>query len=88
MKKKKYISFSELKNISFPVIIEKGDDGFYTVECSLFQGCYSQGKTIDSALKNIREVIELCLDEEENQKILHTYTPHEVSLHTIRFDSH
>jgi len=29
------------------------------VECPLFRGCYTQGKTLDEALKNIKEVIEL-----------------------------
>ena len=42
-----------------PVFIEKDEDGFYVVECPLFEGCYSQGKTLDEALRNIREVIPL-----------------------------
>jgi len=49
-----------------PIIIEKDEDGFYTVECPIFSGCYSQGRTIDEALTNIREVIDLSLEEEEN----------------------
>lgn len=44
-----------------PVIVEKDEDGFYVVECPVFSGCYTQGKTIDEALKNIHEVIEICL---------------------------
>lgn len=49
-----------IANKQFPVIIEKDEDGFYVVECPIFRGCYSQGKTLDEALKNIREVIALC----------------------------
>jgi predicted RNase H-like HicB family nuclease len=30
----------------------------------LFQGCRSYGKTIDDALSNIQEAIELCLEEQ------------------------
>ena len=45
------------KTHQLPIIIEKDEDGFYAVECPIFSGCYSQGKTIDDALKNIREVI-------------------------------
>jgi predicted RNase H-like HicB family nuclease len=71
------------KNKQFPVFVEKDEDGFYVVECPLFRGCYSQGKTLDEALKNIREVIELCLEEKENLEILKWYRPLEVSLHTI-----
>ena len=75
--------FAKIKNLPFPVVVEKDEDGFYVVECPVFRGCYSQGKTVDEALKNIREVIELCLEEKENQKIAQSYKPKEVSIHTI-----
>ena len=71
------------KNKQFPVFVEKDQDGFYVVECPLFKGCYSQGQTLDEALKNIKEVIELCLEEKENKEILKWYHPQEISLHTI-----
>ena len=67
----------------FPLFVEKDEDGFYVVECPLFEGCYAQGKTIDQALKNIREVIGLILEEKDSRKILHSYRPREISLHTI-----
>ena len=66
-----------------PLIIERGEDGFYVVECPLFDGCYTQGKTIDEALRNIREVIELILEEKKAREILKNYNPEEVSIHTI-----
>lgn len=71
------------RNKQFPVFVEKDEDGFYVVECPLFKGCYSQGKTLDEALENIREVIDLCLEEKENVEILKWYRPLEISLHTI-----
>ena len=66
-----------------PLVIEKDEDDFYVVECHLFEGCYAQGKTLDEALKNIREVIELILEEKNNRYILRSYNPREISLHTI-----
>ena len=48
----------------FPIVIEQDVDGFFIVSCPLFQGCRSYGKTIDDALSNIKEVIELCLEEQ------------------------
>ena len=66
-----------------PIFIEKGEDGFYVVECPLFEGCYSQGKTIDEALKNIRDVIKLIIAEKDTREVLRQYHPKEVSLHTI-----
>ncbi|MDP2300928.1 MAG: type II toxin-antitoxin system HicB family antitoxin [Ignavibacteria bacterium] len=66
-----------------PLFVEKDEDGYYVVECPLFDGCYAQGKTIDAAIKNIREVIELILEEQENRKLLQSYKPQEFSLHTL-----
>lgn len=66
-----------------PLLVEKGESGFYVVECPLFEGCYAQGKTIDEALRNIREVIALILEEKKAREILESYRPQEVSLHTI-----
>lgn len=58
------------KHMSLPVIVEKDEDGFYVVECPLFSGCYSQGKTLDKAIANIKEVISLCLEESDNQQLI------------------
>ena len=66
-----------------PLIVERSEDGFYVVECPLFEGCYTQGKTLDEALKNIREVIHLILKDKENSQTLNHYHPLELSLHTI-----
>ena len=74
---------AKYRGLPLPLFVEKGDDGFYVVECPVLEGCYTQGKTIDEALRNIREVIELVLEEKENQKILKNYRPKELSLHTI-----
>lgn len=49
---------------SYPVIIEQDQSG-YVVSCPVFKGCYSQGNTIDEALNNIKEAIELCIDDDE-----------------------
>ncbi len=37
-----------------PIIVEKDEDGFYVVECPLLKGCYTQGKSLDEALKKQR----------------------------------
>jgi predicted RNase H-like HicB family nuclease len=66
-----------------PLLMELGEDGLYVVECPLFEGCYSQGKTIDEALRNIREVIAMILEEGKGKDTLRNYHPAEISLHTI-----
>ena len=57
-----------MKKLHVPIIIEIDEDGFYIVSCPLFKGCHSFGKTIDEALHNIREVIEMCLEEEKPEE--------------------
>jgi predicted RNase H-like HicB family nuclease len=74
---------SKYHNIHLPIFVEKDEDDFYIVECPVLDGCYSQGKTLDEALKNIREVIELIIEEGDNEGILESYHPKELSLHTI-----
>jgi predicted RNase H-like HicB family nuclease len=49
----------------FPVIIEQDEDNIFIISCPVFKGCHSYGKTIDEALKNIEEVIEMCMEEVE-----------------------
>ncbi len=48
----------------FYVIIERDEDGFYVGEVPQLRACYSQGRTIDELMANMREVIVLCLEEE------------------------
>ena len=42
------------KNIyDFKVIIEPDETGGFVISCPSLQGCYSQGDTIDEALRSI-----------------------------------
>ena len=49
----------------FFVVIERDEDGVYVGEVPQLKACYSQGKTVDELMVNMREVIELCLEEQE-----------------------
>ncbi len=48
----------------FYVLIEQDEDGFFVGEVPQLRGCYTQGRTMDELLSNIREVIEMCLEEQ------------------------
>jgi predicted RNase H-like HicB family nuclease len=50
----------------FYVVIERDEDGLYVGEVPQLRACYSQGRTIDELMTNMREVIALCLEEAEN----------------------
>ena len=49
----------------FFVIVERDEDGMYIGEAPNLPACYSQGRTIDELMANMREVIELCLEDSE-----------------------
>ena len=51
------------------VVLEKQEEGGYTVYVPSLPGCISQGETKDEALKNIKEAIELYLEADENEAI-------------------
>ena len=55
--------------LHLPIIIEMDEDEYYIVSCPLFRGCHSYGETIDEALNNIREVIEMCLEETKVEEL-------------------
>ena len=57
----------EVTKREFYVIIERDEDGYYAGEVPQLKACYSQGETIDELLANIKEVIELCLEEEGDE---------------------
>ncbi|MFZ2537021.1 type II toxin-antitoxin system HicB family antitoxin [Methanothrix sp.] len=46
-----------------PILVEIDEDGLYKVSCPLLEGCHSWGETVDEAMKNISEVIEMCLEK-------------------------
>lgn len=47
------------------VILEPSDEGGYTVTVPSLPGCISEGDSVDDALINIREAIELYLEPVE-----------------------
>jgi predicted RNase H-like HicB family nuclease len=54
------------KTHSFTVIIEKGEDGFYVGSVPSLKGRHTQGRTVEELLKNIKEAIALCLEDEKH----------------------
>ena len=50
----------------FTVIIEQDEDGYYIATVPALRGCHTQAKSQDVLMKRVREVIALCLEDEEN----------------------
>jgi predicted RNase H-like HicB family nuclease len=49
----------------FTVVIERDEDGYYVATVPALQGCHTQAKSLDTLMKRVREVIELCLENGE-----------------------
>ena len=43
-------------------MVHDAEEGSYRVEVPALPGCYSQGETVEEALENVREAIELYLE--------------------------
>lgn len=50
--------------MNIKVIVESGEDGYFVARVPALKGCWSQGKTKEQALENIREAIDLYLEPE------------------------
>ncbi len=56
---------------NFIVVIEKDPEtGLYIGVVPGFTGAHSQGKTVDELMKNMKEVVELCLESKKEEKEL------------------
>lgn len=56
------------KVLEFKVFLEPDETGGYVVSCPSLPGCFSQGETVEEALVNIKEAIELCIEDMKSQK--------------------
>lgn len=48
--------------------LEQDKDGVFIVSCPVYKGCRSYGYTIDEAIENITEAIEVCYEEAEDEQ--------------------
>ncbi|MEH2253420.1 MAG: type II toxin-antitoxin system HicB family antitoxin [Nostoc sp.] len=48
--------------MNIKVVLEPSDEGGYTIFVPTLPGCISEGETIDEAVENIREAIQLYLE--------------------------
>jgi predicted RNase H-like HicB family nuclease len=51
-----------MKTLKLPVVITQDEDGYFIAEVPVLRSCFTQGKTREEALSNIKEVIQLCLE--------------------------
>jgi predicted RNase H-like HicB family nuclease len=52
-----------IKDLQFKVLLEQDEDGIFVASVPAIPGCHTQGDTYEEVLINIKEAIELCLEE-------------------------
>lgn len=57
------------KVLQYDSIFEKEEDGGYSVWIPDLPGCASQGDSLEEAMENIKEAMELYLEDADNDKI-------------------
>ncbi|MDP2973791.1 MAG: type II toxin-antitoxin system HicB family antitoxin [Candidatus Diapherotrites archaeon] len=52
----------------FTVVIERDAEGWLVADVPELQGCHTQAKTFDELMKRVKEVIQLCLPDQDEAK--------------------
>lgn len=47
----------------FTVLIEQDEAGYFVATVPALRGCHTQAKNLDTLMKRVREVIQLCLED-------------------------
>ena len=56
-----------MKKILMGVVVEKDRQGYLSY-CPTLQGCYTQGRTYDEVIRNIKDAIRLHLEDRRSRK--------------------
>ena len=70
-----------MPDYKFTVVVERDEDELYVASVPLLQGCYTQGKTYEEALENIKDAIRLHI---EARQALGEPVPIEVAVDEVR----
>ena len=64
--------------MEYPIIILYDEQDWYFAQCPWFDGCYTQGESLEEVLANMKEIIPMCEKEQhntnKNRSVLLTYT--------------
>ena len=52
----------------FTVVLERDEDGLYVASIPALPGCHTQGRSLDQAMRRIREAAELWLEVHREQR--------------------
>jgi predicted RNase H-like HicB family nuclease len=64
----------------FTVVIERDEDDYYVATVPSLRGCHTQAKNLDTLMKRVREVIQLCLEDNKTAPSLELVGIQQISL--------
>ena len=64
----------------FTVLIERDEDGYHVATVPALKGCHPQAKNLDTLMKRVREVVELCLEDNRGTPSLELVGIQQISL--------
>lgn len=64
----------------FTVVIERDEQDNYVATVPALRGCHTQAKNLDTLMKRVREVIQLCLDDNQSAPALELVGIQQISL--------
>ena len=64
----------------FTVIIERDEEDYYVATVPTLRGCHTQAKNLDTLMKRVREVIQLCLEDNQAAPSLELVGIQQISL--------
>ncbi len=53
----------------FTVVIERDEEGYLVGSVPTLHGCHTQGRTLDELLERMEEVIQLCLEIQDEESV-------------------
>lgn len=61
-----------MKNIIYTVYIEQDEDGMFVGSIPSVPSCHAEGETQEKMLKNLQEVLKLCLRNADKRELAKT----------------
>jgi len=52
----------------FTVLIERDERGYYVGTVPALRGCHTQAKNLDTLMRRVHEVVELCLEDNRERE--------------------
>lgn len=60
------VAYNPSMQREFDVVVERDAEGFLVATVPGLPGCHTQARSLDELMERVREVIELCIEEEDS----------------------